>query len=390
MNSRVTEIEQNVHKIETDRGILILTGTAHVSVESKNLVRRMIETHSPDTVCVELDEERYRAMTDRESYRKLDIVEIIKKKKLFFMIGQYLLSSYQRKMSEKTGSRPGEEFMEAITAADEKGSEIALVDRNIGITLKRAWRRTTFWQKLKFLFSMLLSDEDVSADEIERIKESDALENLIDEFGAELPGAKEVLIDERDQYLTRKIHDALKGTTVAIVGAGHVPGILRHFDTAADIDVSPFEEVPPASVTGKVIPWIFPVAVASLVIWGFTTGRRDMATEAIIYWVLANGSLTALGCLLALAHPFTVLAGFLAAPLTSLNPTIGAGFVTAFVQAVMVRPRISDLEELRDDVLKPLAWWRNRVTRIFLVFLLSSIGSSIGTFVALPYLLRIL
>lgn len=365
---------------------LYLIGTAHVSENSALLVENTIREINPDIVCIELDEQRFEAITKKNRYEDIDIYQIIKKGQLFFFIGQFIMASFQKKISEKTGSKPGDEFIRAIKVCDEKNIILKLIDRNIGTTLKRAWRLTPFKHKMKFLGALLTdSSEELDNINIEELKNRDAIDEMVKAFSDDLPVTKKILIDERDIYLTYGIQNNSGNITVAVVGAGHVPGILaRIHDPVTEQVKSELEYIPSPSMASRIIPWLIPILVAAVFVWGFTSGRKDIAGEVALYWILANGLLAALGCILAFAHPITVIVGFIAAPITSLNPTIGAGFVTAIVQSILVKPRIIDFEQINNKSLKIRDWWSNRVTKIFLVFILSSIGSSIGTFVALP------
>lgn len=384
-----TPISEEITRIDFDDGrTLYIIGTAHVSENSALLVENSILDIMPDTVCIELDNQRFEAITKKNRYDDLDIFQIIKNRQLFFFIGQFIMAAFQKKISEKTGSKPGEEFLRAIKVCEETGIELKLIDRNIGTTLKRAWRLTPFRHKMKFLGALLFEDKDELENiDIEEMKKKDAIEEMVQAFSDDLPVTKKVLIDERDTYLTYGIQQNSGDVTIAVVGAGHVPGILAQIHDPVDENTRyELDFIPPASLVSKIIPWLIPALVAGLFIWGFTSGRKDIAGEVALYWIMANGLLTSLGCILALAHPVTIVAGFIAAPITSLNPTIGAGFVTAIVQSILVKPRIVDFEQINNKTLKIREWWKNRVTKIFLVFILSSIGSSIGTFVALPAL----
>ncbi len=389
---KITENKQNVHHIvfDDDRE-LYLVGTAHVSLQSVELVEETINEINPDTICIELDDKRYNSIMNKQKYEDLDIVKIIREKQLFFFIGQFIMASYQKKIAEKTGSRPGMEFKKAIELGEEKGAVMVMADRNIGTTLKRAFRLTPFWDKMKFLGSLFIADDDDFDNlDIEQLKEHDAIERIVGSFEDELPVTKEVLIDERDRYLASMIYENLGEVTVAVVGAGHVPGMLKQFDAPLTPEArEEIEFIPPPSKAGKILPWIIPAIVIGAFIWGFSSGRRDVAQDAIVYWVLANGILTSLGCIIALAHPLTILSGFIAAPITSLNPTIGAGFVTGIVQTFVNKPTLSDFEEIQNSKFSMKLLWKNRIFRIFMVFFLSSIGSSVGTFVALGPLYRL-
>ncbi|HMA99793.1 MAG TPA: TraB/GumN family protein, partial [Spirochaetota bacterium] len=340
----------NVHLLEfSDKQQLYLIGTAHVSRNSARLVENIIKEVDPDTICVELDSQRYENIKNAASYEKLDIISIIKKKQIFFFAGKLILSSFQKKISDKTGANPGEEFTKALELAESKNKKLVLADRNIGITLKRAWRMTGIWSQLK-MFTALLWGEKEGIDEkkLEELKKEDALTVLIEELGTQLPSVKKVLIDERDKYLTGKIQQQLGKTTVAIVGAGHVPGMLEAFkQPVAAEDMRDYDTIPKRFPWFKTFLWIIPLIIISAFIWNFLSSDREMTVAAVKTWIMVNGTLTAAGCILALAHPLVVIAGFLAAPLTSLNPLIGAGIVTGLLQAFLVRPRVIDFINLK-------------------------------------------
>jgi pheromone shutdown-related protein TraB len=390
----ITEAGQNLHKIEFEEGkVLYLIGTAHVSAESVKLVEETINEHSPDTVAVELDENRLEVLKNRKKYEETDIFEIFKKGKVLFFSVQLMLTSYQKKIAEKTGVAPGAEFRKAVEMAEEKNLKLVNADRDISITLKRTIRSMTFTEKAKFLGGLFLSDDkDVTNESIEELKKGDMLMQLIGEMGDEFPSVKRTILDERDQYLAVNIMRNLGNTTVAIVGAAHVPGIIKHLqnENTGSSDLSEIEHIPPASKATKLLPWLIPAIIIFMFIWGFINGDSSTTMEAAIYWILINGILSALGCIIALGHPLTVLAGFIAAPITSLNPTIGAGMVTGLVQLYLVKPVVKDIENAAADTLKWKGWWQNRLTRALLVSLFSSIGSSIGTFAAFPFLMKIL
>ena len=382
---------ESLHVIQYPDGkTLYLVGTAHVSRESVELVEDTINRVNPDTLCVELDDKRFERMTNKDKFLDINIIEILKNKQMFYFIGQFILAMFQRKIAEKTGGQPGREFTRAIEMAKERDMKIVLADRDIGITLKRAWRLTRFRDKFKLIAGLGASESvDIENMDIEQLKSFDVMEKIMEEFAEELPATKRALIDERDVYLAEKIREGLGNTTVAVVGAGHVPGMLKVLESASTpSDLAELEYVPPAAPVGKILKWAIPLIIIAIFVWGFLTGGRAVAGEVLVYWVLINGILTAIGCLISFAHPLTTISGFLAAPLTSLNPTIGAGFVTGIVQALLVKPRVRDFEELRDSAMRVRGWWTNRVTRIFLVFFFSSLGSAIGTFVAFPFLTK--
>jgi pheromone shutdown-related protein TraB len=370
---------------------IILVGTAHISQDSVDTVIRTIDDILPDTVCVELDHQRYQSLINKKGWESLNLKELIKKKQIPFLLTNLALSSYQKRMGLHTGVKPGAELAAAAQTAEERGMEVELVDRNIRTTLLRVWRKTGFWNKMKVmasLFGSLFEKQELDEGELAKLRESDTLSSMLDEMGKMLPSVKQILVDERDTYMAYHIRNAPGEKILAVVGAAHLPGITRLLqgeeisaDTIADISV-----IPPKTTLSKMIPWLIPGIVVALFIGGFFFGDRDQLADAATAWVLANGLFSALGALLALGHPLTIISAFIAAPITSLNPTIGAGFVTGLVQTFVAAPTVGDMEHVGDDLTTIKGWWRNRLARVLLVFLFSSLGSSIGTFVALGWL----
>jgi len=389
----VEEIEQNLHLLKFEDRELYLIGTAHVSAESVVQVEDAINKYEPDVIAIELDEKRKEAITNKNRYEDINIIEIIKTKQMFFFIGQFVMGIFQKKISEKTGSEPGAEFKKAMTLAMEKDVKLALVDRNVGITFKRAWRLTPFMGRIKLLASLLFSTskgDDVDLKDIEDLKGEDALNNMIKEMAQEMPIAKQVIIDERDLYLAGKIQHNLGKKTLAVVGAGHVPGILKHLEREiTSEELAEIDFVPKPSLLSRSLPWILPALIFALFAWGFTKGG-GINYDMIWYWILINGVLSAVGATIALGHPISIITAFIAAPITSLNPTIGAGMVVGLIQAYVVPPKVKDFQSLSEDAQSIKGWYRNRFTRLLLVFILSSLGSAIGTGVALPALISAL
>jgi pheromone shutdown-related protein TraB len=378
-----------VCRLERDGKQIHLIGTAHVSKESVRLVKEIITTERPDTVCVELCNSRYQSLRHAEQWQNTDIVKIIKEKKAFLLLSNLMLASFQKRIGEKLNVKPGQEMITAIEAADELGAGIHLADREIRVTLARTWRMMGWWQKIKLMSQLLLSlgeIDDISEADVERMKHQDILESLLSEVGQSMPVLRHILIDERDQYLAEKIRSAPGEKIVAVVGAGHVPGIRRYWE--ADIDMPALETLPPKSKTFGLLKWLIPLLVVGLIGYGFYHGGLQAGRQMIIWWILANGLLASAGALAALGHPLTILSSFLAAPLTSLNPMIAAGWVSGLVEAFSRKPKVRDLERLPEDILSVRGFWRNKVTRILLVVVFTNLGSAIGTFVAMPFLVK--
>jgi len=376
--------------ITLDGRQIILIGTAHISQESVDTVIRSIDEHQPDTVCVELDEQRYQALINQKGWESLNIKDVIKKGQMPFLLANLALSSYQKKMGLQTGVKPGAELAAAAQTAEERGMRVELIDRNIRTTLLRTWRKAGFWNKMKVLSALLGSMfEKQELDEVQlaELRKGDTLSQMLEEMGKLLPSVKTILVDERDTFMAYHIRNAPGEKVLAVVGAAHLPGIIKNLqleiaaETIAEISL-----IPPKTPLSKAIPWLIPGIVIALFIGGFVYGDHQKLANAAIAWVLANGLLSALGAMIALGHPFTIISAFIAAPITSLNPTIGAGFVTAFVQAFVAPPTVGDMERVGEDLTTLKGWWSNRLARIMLVFFFSSLGSAAGTFVALGWL----
>ncbi len=384
----------DIHRIQLGDREIILVGTAHVSQESIDTVKQAIREEAPDTVCVELDAQRLQALRDKNHWESLNIFQVVKKGQAAFLMANLALASFQKRMGLQTGVRPGAELAAAVECAEESDARVELVDRNIRTTLLRAWRKTGFWKKMNLLavlFASMFETQKLDEEELARLRETDTLSAMLEEMGELLPSVKTILVDERDTYMAHFIRQAEGNKIVAIVGAAHLPGILKklHQETPPET-IEEISTIPEKPFISKVIPWMIPGVVIALFVAGFFLGDRDRFTEAAVAWILANGILSAIGTILALGHPLTVVTAFVAAPITSLNPTIGAGMATALVQAFVAAPTVGDLENVGDDLTTIRGWWGNKTTRVLLVFFFSSFGSAIGTFVAFGWLKDIL
>lgn len=394
---KVDNVSDTINRITLGEREIVLIGTAHVSHESVNEVKETIENENPGRVCIEIDEGRYQSIIDPDNWKKLDIHQAIKQKKGFLMIASLVLGSFQKKIGADIGIRPGEEMKIAAEAAKEKGIPFSFSDRPIQTTLQRAWAKSNLWNKMKLLSSLIASaftTEKVDKSEIEQLKNSNALQGMMEELASYLPSVKEVLIDERDRYLATSIFNTKEDKVVAVVGAGHGPGILtwleKLYKEEVPADVTDISVIPPKRRYERAVPWIVPTVIVGIIAAGFLTSGVEVGLTMVLVWILANGIPSALGAIIAMAHPLTILISFAAAPITSMNPTIGVGFVSGILESTFRKPRIKDLENLQDDAGSVKGWYGNRVLRILLVFLLSSLGSAIGTWWAIPHLSIIL
>ena len=372
-----------VSVLQLDGRRVYLVGTAHVSKTSVDDVRRTLEQVRPDTVCVELCEPRYRNLTNPGAWKKLNILAVLRSGKATLLLSSLILTSFQRRIADRLGVEPGAEMVAAIDGARSLGAELVLADREIEITLKRTGARLGFWTKIKFfaqLLTGLMVPDEITEAEVEQLMQQEQLADALQLMAKEFPQAKETLIDERDTYLAEKIRTAAGETIVAVVGAGHVSGIEQKIHQEHQLE--PLQEVPLPSLWARILKWIIPATIIALLIYGFFTGDAEKSKESVLLWVLINGGLSAIGAAAALGHPLTVLSAFFAAPLTSLNPLIAAGWVAGLVQAWIKNPTVLDLEELPDAILTVRGFWRNAVTRVLLVVVLANVGSVLGTFIA--------
>ncbi|MBN2255909.1 MAG: TraB/GumN family protein [Deltaproteobacteria bacterium] len=382
---------KNVHRVSLGDRDIVIVGTAHVSRESADLVELIITQEQPDAVCVELCAARYDAITEKDSWEKTDIFKIIKEKRTSQLLAQLLMASFQKRLAEKFGINPGEEMKRAITAAEAVGAEVVLADRDIRTTMIRTWRTMTLASKFRIVGEILLSlvySDDITEEDIEKLKEHDALELALQTFGRKVPEVKTTLIDERDAYLAHKIASSPGSKIVAVVGAGHVPGIIRQIGQS--IDISSLLTVPPRGIWGRLFGWGLSLGVIAIIIAGFYSSGTETGIDMVTWWFAVNGILAGTGAIAALGHPITIAASVAAAPFTSLNPMVAAGWVAGLVEASLRKPQVKDFIDLRDDIATFRGFRHNKITRILLLVVFVNLGSAVGTFVAIPLMMRFL
>jgi len=373
---------------------IILIGTAHISKDSVDEVKRAIKEHKPDIVAVELCKKRYDALTQKDKWENTPITSLLKSNKAYLVLAQTFLSSIQRKLGKEYGVEPGSEMIAAIKEAEKNKIEIALIDRDITVTLKRAWKKMGIREKFRLSWEFMKAlvgydEEEMEELDLEELMKEDVISSLMKEFGEIAPSVSDVLIHERDQYIAKKILDeSKKGKIVAVIGAGHLKGIQGYLKKKTlDVDLEKLEEVPKKRISiMKVVAYSIPVFVIGLFAYMMLTGNWERAADAFIWWVLINGSLSALGAAIARGHPFSIATAFVAAPITSLNPALAAGWFAGFVEAKMRTPKVKDFQALsKIDSMK--TFLNNGVIRLLMVVALANIGSMIGTFVALTYII---
>ena len=363
---------------------ILLVGTAHISQQSTDLVAQVIEQEQPDAVCIELDEKRYAALAKRTKWENLDLKQVVRSKQLATLMVNLILATYQKKLGGQLGIMPGTELLAAARTAERLCIPVILCDRDVRVTLRRAWHATSFLKKgylLATLLASLFDKTELDEEKLAEMRRQDVLSELINELGVALPHTKEVLIDERDIFMAEKIKNVQGRRLVAVVGAGHLEGIKRVINQDNSHLIETISIVPPVGRVWKILSWLIPgLIVLSLIAIGVRQGATEFAANAV-YWILAHGIPSALGALIALAHPATIVSAFAAAPVTSLSPLIGAGYVCAFIQVMTCPPVVKEFEAVSADIATFKGWWHNKLLRIFLVFVLTTFGSSLGTWI---------
>jgi len=371
---------KNIHILKKEGKEILLVGTAHVSKESAREVKELIEQKKPDSVCIELCSARYNSINNPNKWKNMDIITIIKQKKALLLLANLILSSFQKRLAQQLGINPGQEMIQAISSAKEINAHLVLADRDIQVTFTRVWKKLSLWGKMRILFMLIFSmfsKEKISEEEIERLKSEDILTAALSELARSFPRLKNTLIDERDQYLAEKIKLAPGNKVIAVVGAGHIPGIKK--EIGKEHDLIALTKIPSASNYIKVLVWGIPLVIIAIIASTFSYSP-PVGFKQITQWFLWNGSLSALGALIAMAHPLSMLTAFIAAPFSSLNPLLAAGWFAGIVEALIRRPRVEDFEQL-GNITTLKDFFHNRVTKILLVVALTNLGSMAGTFI---------
>ena len=369
-----------------------LLGTAHVSAESADEVRDLIDSGDFDAGAIELCDARHSNLANPDALGDQDLFQIFRQGKAGMVAANLALGAFQQRIAAQSGIEPGAEMRAALEASQRHELPLLLIDRDVGLTLKRIYQNVPWWQRFSLLSGLLgsvLSRQEVSAEEVERLKQGDVLESTFSEFAAESQSLFTPLISERDRYMVMRLAQQCPPgkfkRVLVVIGAGHLKGMAEHLEGPPAEDpaeeIAALEATRPPSKVWKMLPWLIP----ALVLPGFAIGfsrNTELGWQLVAEWFVINGVLSGGATLLALAHPVTVIATVFAAPLTSLNPTIGAGFVAAGVELAMRKPKVRDFSTLRHDVTQVKGWWKNRVSRTLLVFLTATLGSAAGTWIA--------
>jgi pheromone shutdown-related protein TraB len=376
-----------------------LLGTAHVSPASAQEVESEVASGAYDAVAVELDAARHIALTDTERWAKVDLFQVLKQGKMGMVAVSLALGAFQQRLADQLGIEPGAEMRAAVRGASAAGLPLMLIDRDLGVTLKRVAASVPWWQRPALIMGVVasvFSRETIDPAEIEQLKQGDMLEATFAEFAERERGLYAPLISERDRYMARQLELQVLGTAAAerpqsvlvVIGAGHLAGLKQELQSptgaggerrSAAAAIAELEQSPPRHPLTRALPWL----LVSAILLGFFIGFRrepDLGLRLMLEWVIINGGLAGLGAAIALAHPITILGTALAAPFTSLNPLVGAGFVAAGLELWLRKPSVGDFQRLRSDVTRARGWWSNRAARALLVFVLATLGSVLGTY----------
>jgi len=386
------EFSENVTILKKDGKTFYIVGTAHISKKSVEEVKEVIDAVQPDTVCVELCETRYKSLTDENVWKKLNIFEVIKQGKTLYLLAHLALSSFQRRMGEKLGVKPGAELMAAVQKAEEVDAELVLADRNVQTTLKRTWANLSFWDKANVFGGLVASTftggGEITEEELEKIKQKDQLSEMMKEFAKTFPSIKEPLIDERDQYLMSSIEEAPGEKIVAVVGAGHVEGMTKQL--GQHIDRDKLDELPPKGKWGGILKWVIPLLVLGAFYFGYQKNAGKDFYYLLQAWIIPNSIMCAVLAAVAGAKLLSIVVAFIASPITSLNPTIGAGIVVGLTEAWLRKPTVEDCERINQDVKNLRGVYKNPFTRVLLVAFLSNMGSAMGAWIGIGWIVKIL
>lgn len=374
-----------------------LLGTAHVSRQSADEVERLLAGGGFDAVAIELDPARHAAITQPKTWEQLDLFKVIRDGKAGMLMVNLALGAFQQRLADQVGIEPGEEMRVAIRAADEANLPLLLIDRDIGQTLRRVTAAIPWYRRLMLtsgLLTSVVSNEKIEPEEIEKLKQGDILDATFNEFAQSSKEMYVPLITERDEYMALKLQEQT-GTNgeprfrnvLVVIGAGHLRGLEGFLEGGSRPTAerrqrrTELEQIPPKSTLSKLLPWLIVALILTGFVIGFMRGP-ELGWQVVGDWFLYNGVLAGLGGILALGHPLAILAAALGAPFTSLNPLIGVGFVAAAVQLWARKPLVGDFSSLRRDVGSLKGWYRNRVGRVLLVFVLTTLGSVAGTWLA--------
>lgn len=375
-------MEEHIVRLDYQGKQIILVATAHVLKQSAELIKKVIHEERPDSVCVELDEERYQSILNPKAWENTDIIQVIKSKKVGFLLANLILGSYQKRIAKDLDTVAGQEMLEGINSAKETGAQLVLADRSIQTTFTRIWRKLNLWDKSKLLFDLLVSEDDdksLSNDDVSELLKTDVLASVTAQVREKFPKIADILISERDQYLAHMIKEAPGKTVVAVLGGAHVPGVTQEIFKTQDI--AELSKVPAKNPVSRVLGWAIPVLIIGMMLYSLImnveTGVRQLSS-----WALWTGVPAAVFTALSFGHPLSILTSLVAAPFTTLNPLIACGWITGLVEATIRKPTVQDINNIPRDIFSLKYFFKNRFLKVLLIVIMANIGSSIGSFAA--------
>lgn len=376
--------DEHITRVQYQDKEIILIATAHVSKQSAELVKAVIDQEQPDSICVELDEDRYKNIKNPKAWADTDLVQVIKEKKVGFMLANLVLGSYQKKLAKQLDTNVGQEMVQGIKSAEETGANLVLADRSIQTTFMRIWRKMTLKEKFELLLNLFfaLDDEEeseITDEEIAKLLQKDMLEGAMANMKEEFPKIGDILLCERDQHLANKIKNAPGKKIVAVLGGAHVAGVKE--EIFKEQNMQEITTVPPAGKTAKVIGWAIPISIVALIAYGFVQGV-ETGMQQVASWILWNGSLAALFTAIMLGHPLSILTAFVVAPISSLNPMLACGWFAGLMEAHVRKPKVEDVSNISNDIFSIKGLFHNRFLRTLLIVIMANLGSSLGTIIA--------
>ncbi len=392
----INKQSSTLHIISYKEQEIYLLGTAHISQESANEIEQLTTEHSFDTIGIELDAERHKSITTKDKWEALDIFKVIKQGQAPLLMIQMALAGMQKRLGEKLNTKSGVDMLKGLEIQQQQNLKLALLDRSIKTTFVRAWRKSSLWQKnniLAVIFASAFDKTKIDEEELEKLKEGNSLDHLLEEMGSTLPSIKKVLIDERDQFLANSILETKCQRMLAVVGAGHVPGIISHIEKvsagATDLPSNrELNELPPKSKWMTLVYILLPLAIVLMIVAAYVLKGQDAGNTLTLTWVLYNSIASGLLTLLAFPHPVAFLAAAVFSPITSLIPVIGVSFFSGLSQAWFRKPQVADFQNLSQNIESFKGWYKNKITRIFLVMILSTLGSLLGGLAATAKILQ--
>ncbi len=371
----------------------ILLGTAHISKDSVEQIKKVIDKEKPDVIAIELCEGRLHKLTNQQTWKQMNIFEVIKSGNVYLFLLNMYLANIQKKMGEKVGVMPGQEMLEAYKIAKQAGIPVILADRDVQVTLKRAMLKLSIIEKFRlmyyFFLSFFSSEGEITPEKIEEMKNQDLINKAMDEMIKQFPHLKEVLVDERDQFISGKIKQVTSGKVLTVVGAGHLKGIEKNLKSDNKVNISELNVVKKKKKLG-LMKWILPALFFALIIYGFITKGPGIGLTMLITWYVVIGFLAAIGAIIAGARIITVLAAFFFAPFATANPLIATGWIAGAVEAWVDKPKVEDFFGLSNVKFSFKELRRNRVSRILLIVALCNMGATIGSLVALPIMIKLI